>query len=156
MSGGQTRFQVTIAITSSSTGSFAGGHSHFAGSISIASEAYAVEFGPPEFVAIFVCPAALENPPTLPEYHPGNRLFRHYRSRPVGHNVFIYSNNTVSEQEPDGTTTLWRESDRMGDTMPNAPHVVKVFWGGHEAELITIQQRSLLVAAGYTVGEVPM
>lgn len=79
------------------------------------------------------------------------RLFRFYRARPEGINVFIYSNDTVSESEPDGSTTLWREADRTPDTDPTAPYVTHVFWGGHEAEEITEAEQALLEDAGYEV-----
>jgi hypothetical protein len=94
-----------------------------------------------------------EDPPTLPfdQMGPSYRLFRHYKSRPCGRNVYIYSDDTVNEYDPDGYTTLWRESDRTSSTNLNAPHVVHVFWGGHEGELVTPHEAALLTAAGYIV-----
>lgn len=102
----------------------------------------------------FAPPAnADENPPTLPDdsYSLSYRLFRHYRSRPVGRNVYIMSDNTVTETDPDGYSSLWKESDRMGDTLAGCPHVSHVFWGGHDAEAVTGAEATLLTNAGYVV-----
>jgi hypothetical protein len=104
----------------------------------------------------FTPPTEAWVPPVLPQGDPaqtrlGHKLFRHYRNRYEGRNVFIYSNNTVSEVDPDGTSTLWRESDRTADTLPNAPHVVVAIWGGHEPPALTNAQLILLATAGYEV-----
>lgn len=97
----------------------------------------------------FAPPAnAVAVPPVLPEAHPGNRLFRHYRARPEGRNVFIYSDGTVSEREPDGQATFWKKTDA---TRVAQPYVTHAFWGGHSAEQITDAEAALLIAAGFTV-----
>lgn len=105
-------------------------------------------------MATFTPPTYPEGlPPTLPadEHSLSYKLFRHYRGRPEGRNVYIYSNDTVSEADPDGYSTLWREADRTSSTLANAPTVSHVFWGGHEAETVTSAEEALLIAAGYTV-----
>lgn len=100
----------------------------------------------------FEAPAVDGVPSILPSTRGLQRkLFRHYRSRPEGVNVFIYSDGTVSESEPNGSTALWREADRTGDTEPTAPYVTHVFWGGHEPEEVTEAEAALLTAAGYEV-----
>lgn len=103
---------------------------------------------------VFASPAnPLENPPTLPDdnYSLSYRLFRHYRARPVGRNVYILSDDTVTERDPDGYSILWRESDRTSDATPGCPHVTHVFWGGHDADEITDEEAVLLEDAGYDV-----
>lgn len=105
-------------------------------------------------MATFAAPAnATEGSPTLPDdmRSLSYRLFRHYRPRPVGINVYILSNNTVTEVDPDGMSIIWRESDRTSDTIIGCPTVSHVFWGGHVAETVTSAEAALLTAAGYTV-----
>jgi hypothetical protein len=88
-------------------------------------------------------------PPTLPR-HPGNKLFQHYRARPEGINVFLYSDGTVSEDEPDGTDRVWSIRDRNGDAI-NATYITRCFYGGHDAYEISQAEADLLTNAGYTV-----
>lgn len=76
--------------------------------------------------------------PPEPNNTLGNRLMRHYQASPVGVNVFIINNTTVTENPPDGTVVTWDD-------------VTHVFWGGHDAETITSLEATLLTAAGYTV-----
>lgn len=92
-------------------------------------------------------------PPTLPDDTTSlaYRLFRHYKSRPEGINVYIMSDGSVTQSDPDGSSSLWRESDRMGDTIPGAPHVTHVFWGGHDMDAVTPAEAIILANAGYTV-----
>lgn len=73
----------------------------------------------------------------------GWRLFRHYRSRPEGINVFLLSDGTVTEDDPDGTSVHWlNEND-------GNPYVQVAWYGGHDDYNITEAQKTLLVAAGY-------
>lgn len=102
--------------------------------------------------------ASFQSPSTeggIPSILPTTRgvqrqLFRFYRARPEGRNVYIFSNDTVSENDPDGDTTVWNIQDRSADS-PNAPYVTHVFWGGHDADPITAHEQELLEEAGYTV-----
>lgn len=71
-------------------------------------------------------------------------LFRHYRARPAGRNVYIYSNNTVSELDPDGETTFTTRHE-------GTPYVTAFFQGGAGPYTITSAQATLLTNAGYTV-----
>lgn len=72
------------------------------------------------------------------------KLFRYYKSRPRGRNVFILTNNTVTEDLPassynaDGTlnTEAWSQ-------------VSRVFYGGHIGYQISASEQSILTAAGY-------
>lgn len=101
-------------------------------------------------MATFTPPARESGvPPTLPR-HPGNKLFRHYRARPEGRSVFIYSDNVVSEDEPDGTNRVWAIGDRNGDAL-NATYVLRHFAGGHDDYSLTDAEATLLTDAGYTV-----
>lgn len=74
-------------------------------------------------------------------------LFRHYRSRPEGRNVYIYSDGSVSEVDPNGVTTQWQATD--GDQ--TGIYITACFYGGHGAYPVTATQATLLTAAGYTV-----
>lgn len=92
-------------------------------------------------------------PPVLPPGTPGQtslsyKLFSHYRMRPEGRNVYIYSDGSVSENDPDGNSTLWRDSDRTPDSL-GAPTVTFVAYGGHDGVTVTQAQADLLTAAGY-------
>lgn len=94
-----------------------------------------------------------ENPSVLPGPDPtqsvaGFKLFRHYKSRPVGRNVFIFSDNTASETDPDGITTLWNAADRTGDSI-NAKYVVRALYGGHATESLTTAEAAILTASGF-------
>lgn len=105
-------------------------------------------------MATFTPPSENSVPPTLPEGSPGQtdlqyRLFRHFRRRPAGIDVFIYSNGTVSEIEPDSQTTFWSTQD-AGYTA-GLPYVTAAFYGGHDSYNITAAQSTLLTNAGYTV-----
>ena len=90
-------------------------------------------------------------PPILPSTRGiQRRLFRFYRPRPEGINVYIYSDDTVSEDDPNGSERVWTIHDINVDN-PNAAYVTHVFWGGHEADPITDEEATLLTAAGYEV-----
>ncbi len=91
-------------------------------------------------------------PPTLPPGDPdqsltGYKLFRHYRSRPEGRNVFIYSDDSVSEVDPNGVTTQWNKTDGDGTGI----YIVACFYGGAGPYAVTSAQATLLTNAGYTV-----
>lgn len=103
-------------------------------------------------MASFTPPAnATENPPILPESRgPAAALFRHYRGRPVGRNVFIYSDSTVSEVDPDGVSTFWQEVEGTPFITGHSA-VSGVFYGGHDNQYVTAAQATLLTNAGYTV-----
>lgn len=104
----------------------------------------------------FTPPGLNDIPPTLPsgsigQSHQAFHLFKHYRNRPEGRNVYIYSDDSVSENDPDGNSTLWSEDYRMGDTDPDAVEISACFYGGHGPYTITTAQATLLTNAGYTV-----
>lgn len=102
---------------------------------------------------------APSNPNGVPSILPDTRgaqrkLFRHYRPRPEGINVYVLSDGSVTESDPNGSSILWREADRSPETEEDAVTVVHVFWGGHEAETITDAMAAILIGAGYTVDDV--
>jgi hypothetical protein len=65
-------------------------------------------------------------------------------------NVFLLSDGTVTEDEPDGTAVVWSPNDRTGDSI-NAKWVEVAWYGGHDDYEITDEQATLLTNAGYTV-----
>lgn len=97
----------------------------------------------------FTPPAQSTVPPILPPGNPemtgpGFYLFRHFRARPEGINVYILSDNTVTEVDPDGTTVFWAASE-------GSPYVVQAFYGGHDNYNINQATADLLTGEGYTV-----
>ena len=96
----------------------------------------------------FTPPTSDTVPPVLgpedPEYAPlANRLFRHYRARPAGRNVYLLSDNTVTETDPNGRTVFWQQAD-------GSPYVSRAFYGGHDSYIISAAEKTILDAAGYT------
>jgi hypothetical protein len=94
-------------------------------------------------------------PPVLPEGDPdqtplGFRLFRYYRSRPAGRNVYYRESNGVgSVTETDPQTTYDSNGNILIDGWSDIAHV---WWGGHAAETVTATQATALTNAGYTLG----
>lgn len=78
---------------------------------------------------------------TWVSYEPGsaraNLLFRHFRARNVGRNVYYLTNGTITENDPDGTAVTWDA-------------VRTVWWGGHLPVEITAAEQAALENAGYT------
>jgi hypothetical protein len=72
-----------------------------------------------------------------------NRLMGHFHAGTRVHNVWIYSDNTVSETQP----PYWEQNP----SDPNGAYVARVFYGGGTYQDVTQAQRDLLVAAGYSV-----
>ena len=72
------------------------------------------------------------------------RLFRYYKTRRRGRNVFILKNGTVTENLPassyNSDGTLNQEAWSQVDT---------IFWGGHGPQVITSAQQTTLTGAGY-------
>ena len=104
-------------------------------------------------MSTFTPPAQSTVPPVLlpgdPAQTPqGFALFRYFRSRPEGINVYYLSDGTVTENDPDGTTVFWAASD-VGRT--TQPYVAQAWYGGHDAYALTSAQATALTAAGYTV-----
>jgi hypothetical protein len=101
-------------------------------------------------VATFTPPArSTAVPPILPYDGPdqspaGRLLFRHYRGRPEGINVFLLSNGTITEEDPDSENTFWERGDGQ-------PYVMTAWYGGHDDYNVTDYEAALLQAAGYTV-----
>jgi hypothetical protein len=105
----------------------------------------------------FTPPGVSGVPPVLPYGHAeqsalGFRLFRHYRARPEGVNVYLLSDDTITEEDPDGSQVVWSRNDRTGDSI-NAKWVVTAWFGGHDNYELTDHEAALLAAAGYTVLE---
>jgi hypothetical protein len=88
---------------------------------------------------IFTPPSRVNVPvvsPTTPKYQ--QRPFAYFKaSIPRGTNVWIYTNNTISETQP----PVWVATDTQ-------PGVKKVFYGGRSYE-ITQNEKQILTQAGY-------
>lgn len=100
----------------------------------------------------FTPPAnATEDPPVDEDATPIQRaLFRHYRGRPVGRNVYLYSDGTVSEVDPDGLHTFARQEEGSPYAQGKSK-TAAFFQGGTGPYTITAAQATLLTNAGYTV-----
>lgn len=106
----------------------------------------------------FSPPVVSDVPPVLPEGDPEQsgpafRLFRYYRARPRGLNVYVYRAGTVSAgvfgrvTEVDPVTTYTggvATSDGWSD-------IEQVIWGGHAPVYVSDSVADALVAAGYDV-----
>lgn len=94
-------------------------------------------------------------PPTLPDTDGvAERLFRYYKSRPEGVNVYIYKAGSPA------ATAFGRVSENDPITVYNSAGVAistgwedleLVAWGGHGPITVNSDQAAALVAAGYTV-----
>lgn len=90
------------------------------------------------------------------------RLMAHYESQFRGRNVFLLSDNSLTEQQPpnwNGASNKNEPYARVYDATSGQlvvtefiqePHVVKVFWGGVN-NVVTSTEAALLTASGYTV-----
>lgn len=107
----------------------------------------------------FTPPVVSEIPPVFPDSDPeqtpgGFRLFRFFRSRPAGVNVYIYKSGSqsanaygrVTENDP---TAIYSSSGVAVST--GWEDIELVAWGGHGPVTVTADQKSALEAAGYTV-----
>lgn len=72
-----------------------------------------------------------------------NRLGGHFRAGKAIENVWIYSDNTVSESQP--------AFMHQNPSSPNEPYAVRCFYGGSTYTDVTDAEKALLQAAGYTV-----
>jgi hypothetical protein len=72
-----------------------------------------------------------------------NRLMGHFQANLAVNNVWIYSDNTVSENQPPYLEQ--NPSDSTG------AYAVRVFYGGHTYTDVTDSEKALLQGAGYTV-----
>lgn len=111
----------------------------------------------------FFTPSSVnEVPPVLPVGDPeqsaeAHRLFRFFRSRPAGVNVYLYKTGTLSATAHGRVTetdpvTLY---DSSGNPTSNGWQDLElVFWGGCAAVEVTASQKSALESAGYTVATV--
>lgn len=70
-------------------------------------------------------------PDALIEERQAHVLFRHFDNEPRGRNVFLLTNGTYTENEPNDTTTI-----------------SKVYWGGSNNE-VSASEVASLTAAGY-------
>jgi hypothetical protein len=99
----------------------------------------------------FSPPSQSTLPPILPESTGlPRRLFRHYGNGREGINVYILSDGTVTETDPDATSVFWGAEDM---TRTTEPYVVMVFWGGTGPYPVDDTMRALLEANGYTVDD---
>lgn len=107
----------------------------------------------------FTPPTRSEVPPVLPEGSPEQsegafRLFRFFRARPAGVNVYLYKSGSLSAAAhgrvtEDDPTALY---DSLGVlTTDGWQDIEVVFWGGHAAVVVTSDQAVALTAAGYLV-----
>ena len=96
------------------------------------------------------------------------RLWRHYKLKPRGVNVFLLSDGTYKqdtatpENGDSGYPLPWILNDPLNEfsTVQNPdgtttrtfldPHIVKVYYGGHE-HYMRRPEADTLIAAGYTV-----
>jgi len=96
-------------------------------------------------MSTFLPPSRTVVPPVLPSPHPGNRLMRHFRSRPEGTNVYYLSDGEVTETDPDSVNVFWHSYD-------GSPYVQRVFWGSTADPYdLTASEATALDDAGYTV-----
>lgn len=98
-------------------------------------------------MSTFTPPSANEVPPVLPDRDPtqsplGRALFRHYRARPAGRNIYMLSDGTITETDPDMQTVFWRAEQ-------GSPYVSKLWFGGHAGEEVTAAQEAALTSAGF-------
>lgn len=78
------------------------------------------------------------------EAHPlANRLMGRYEAGTRGVNVWIWSDGTVSQDQPPG----WEQNP----SAPTAPYVQRAFYGSHTYTDVSDAEKALLQAAGYTV-----
>lgn len=86
-------------------------------------------FRPPtdDFVILGIPPKEFDPEEVRTAYN----LFRHYDPEPRGRNVFLLTNGTYTENEPNDISTIR-----------------KVYWGGSENE-VTADEVASLTAAGY-------
>jgi hypothetical protein len=103
----------------------------------------------------FTCPSRLELPPYLPGSNGmQKRLYRHYRARPAGINVFVYREGTVSENVFGRITEIPPAStyDAAGVLSSDGWEDIEiVYWGGHGPVNVTADQAAVLEGAGYFV-----
>lgn len=86
-------------------------------------------FRPPtdDFVILGIPPKEFDSEEVRTAYN----LFRHYDPEPRGRNVFLLTNGTYTENEPNDISTIR-----------------KVYWGGSDNE-VTADEVASLTAAGY-------
>jgi hypothetical protein len=86
-------------------------------------------FRPPtdDFVILGIPPKEFDSQEVRTAYN----LFRHFDPEPRGRNVFLLTNGTYTENEPNDISTIR-----------------KVYWGGSENE-VTADEVASLTAAGY-------
>jgi hypothetical protein len=86
-------------------------------------------FRPPtdDFVVLGIPPKEIDSKEARMAYN----LLRHFGSEPRGRNVFLLTNGTYTENEPNDITTIQ-----------------KVYWGGSENQ-VTADEVASLTAAGY-------
>ena len=78
--------------------------------------------------------------PVLLKKNPlGNKLMAHFASIPIGVNVWVKQDGTITQDQPD--------PDEIG-------LIRAIYWGGHTAT-ISLAEKTALEAAGYTVVTIP-
>lgn len=88
--------------------------------------------------SIFYPPVKAARRMTYPSDRVGLLLFTR-SNKFVGVNVYILSNNVVTEIEPQ-------------DVTPPRPSISKIFYGGHDPYVVDDDEAALLVGAGYVLG----
>lgn len=105
----------------------------------------------------FVTPAVNDVPPTLPnDWDLGDRLFRFFRARPSGVNVYLYkagSLSAVAHGRVDETDPIALYDTNGVVTTNGWEDLETVFWGGCQPVEVTDEQATVLTAAGYTIVE---
>ena len=86
-------------------------------------------FRPPtdDFMVLGIPPKEFDSQEVRTAYN----LFRHFDAEPRGRNVFLLTNGTYTQNEPNDITTIR-----------------KVYWGGSDNE-VTADEVASLTAAGY-------
>lgn len=110
-------------------------------------------------MSTFTPPSVNDLPPVLPDGDPEQtresvRLFRFFRARPSGVNVYLYKLGSLSEAAhgrvtEDDPITLY---DTAGQPTTNGWEDLEVvFYGGHGPTTLISDWETVLTDAGYTV-----
>lgn len=109
-------------------------------------------------MSTFTPPSRTENPPVLPDGDPDNgegvRLFRFFKARPAGINVYLYKAGSVSEAKWGRVTEIdpiaLYDSNAVATTT-GWSDIETVFWGGSGPYTLIRDWEQVLTDAGYHV-----